>query len=66
MGAFSRNRAERKQWWNERLWLQMVLITIWCFVVFAVFTDLLVALVVTAIFAPAVYVLARWMLRRGY
>lgn len=66
MGAFARDRAERKQWWDERLWLQLVLIAGWCFLVFLVIAGFVLAVVMTVVFVPVVYVVARWIIRRGH
>lgn len=47
MGAFARDRGERKQWWDDHLWAQMLLIAGIC-VVAGLVVDL--GLVGTAIF----------------
>jgi hypothetical protein len=65
VGAFARNRVERKQWWDDRLWLQMVLIAVICIGSFSIVgMSSREMLVPTAVFLPVVYLLARLMLRR--
>jgi hypothetical protein len=65
MGAFARDHAQRKEWRDERLWLQMVLITAICII--AGFLAGLGAggtVAFTATFVAAVYVLTRRALRQ--
>jgi len=64
MGAFARNRAERRKWWNEHLWLQILTIAVMCIALgLADGINVLVVLVATAVFCAVVYLLARLMLR---
>lgn len=65
VGAFARDRAARKQWWDDRLWLQMLFIAAFCVGAgFLVGMGLVGTLVLTAVFIPIVYLLARFMIGR--
>jgi Flp pilus assembly protein TadB len=64
MGAFARDRAERREWSNDHLWLQILTIAIMCVVVgIADGMNLVTVLVGTAVFCALVWALARLMLR---
>jgi membrane protein implicated in regulation of membrane protease activity len=66
MGAFARDRAERKQWWDDRLWLQMLLVTAICIAGSLLGgMGLPEALGFTAAFVAVVYLLGRLMLGRS-
>lgn len=64
VGAFARNRDDRRRWWNDHLWLQMLTIAIIC-VAAGLGEGLNVVGVVvgTVAVVAAVYATARFMLR---
>ncbi len=67
MGAFARDRIARKQWWDDRLWLQMLFIAALCIGAGVyVGLGLVQTLVLTAVFIPIVYLVTRVMLGRQY
>jgi hypothetical protein len=67
MGAFARDRAARKQWWDDRLWLQMLLVAAICIAgSFLGGMGLAEALGFTAAFVAVVYLLARLTARRQH
>jgi hypothetical protein len=67
MGAVARDRGQRRQWWDDRLWLQMLLVTAVC-IAGSLLGGMGVAGAVsfTAAFVAVFYMLTRLTARRQH